>query len=60
MPGDVTLSQIPIAALIEGFRFNPSFDRLIFADPPQVAGGRRVSAERTYFFNRADPQLFQR
>src|SRR6185503_19607755 len=31
-PGDVTLSQIPIAALIEGFRLNPKFDRLIFAD----------------------------
>jgi len=49
LPGDVTLSQIPIAGLIEGFRLNPGFDRLIFADPPQVAGGRRgVPRDRTF------------
>jgi hypothetical protein len=49
LPGEVTLSQVPVAALIEGFRLNPRFERLILADPPQVAGGRRlVSRERTF------------
>jgi hypothetical protein len=49
LPGEVKLSQIPVAALIEGFRLNPNFDRLIFSDPPQVAGGRRViPRERTF------------
>jgi hypothetical protein len=49
LPGDVTLSQIPIGALIEGFRLNPKFDRLIFADTDQVTNGRSVSArERTF------------
>lgn len=33
-PGDLTLSRIPIAALIEGFRINPRFERLVFNDPP--------------------------
>jgi hypothetical protein len=31
-PEDVKLSEIPIAALIEGFRFNPRFERLVFND----------------------------
>lgn len=46
---ELRLSQIPTIALIEGFRFNPSFDRLIFADPPQAVGGRPVQpSERIY------------
>jgi hypothetical protein len=49
LPGNVKLSEIPVAALVEGFRLNPSLDRLIFADDPQVAGGRRVvPRERTF------------
>lgn len=49
LPGDVKLSEIPVGALIEGFRLNPSLDRLIFADTPQIAGGRRVvPRERTF------------
>ena len=31
-PGSLTLSQIPISALIEGFRINPRFERLVFND----------------------------
>lgn len=49
LPGELKLSEIPVAALIEGFRLNPSLDRLIFADTPQIAGGRRVvPRERTF------------
>ena len=33
-PGSLTLSKIPIAALIEGFRINPRFERLVFNDLP--------------------------
>jgi hypothetical protein len=33
-PGALTLSRIPVAALIEGFRINPRFERLVFNDPP--------------------------
>jgi hypothetical protein len=46
----VKLSQIPIAALIEGFRLSPNFDRLVFADPSDASfGSRRVpSRERTF------------
>jgi len=36
-PGALTLSQIPISALIEGFRINPRFERLVFND--QTPGG---------------------
>jgi hypothetical protein len=36
-PGSLKLSQIPIGALIEGFRINPRFERLIFND--QMSGG---------------------
>jgi len=38
-----------VPALIEGFRLNPNFERVILADPPQAAGVRRsVSRERTF------------
>jgi len=36
-PGSLKLSQIPIGALIEGFRINPRFERLVFND--QTPGG---------------------
>lgn len=36
-PGALPLSQIPIGALIEGFRINPRFERLVFND--QTTGG---------------------
>jgi hypothetical protein len=58
LPGEVKLSQIPIAALIEGFRLNPNFDRLIFADPPQVAGGRRVVPRERAFSTVRIPNTF--
>jgi hypothetical protein len=32
VPGDATLGQIPLAALIEGFRISPRFAPLVFAD----------------------------
>ena len=42
--GELTLSKIPVAALIEGFRINPRFEHLVFNDLP--AGGS--IRERTF------------
>ena len=48
-PGGLTLAKIPIEALIEGFRFNPRFERLIFNDLPPGAQGRNAAVrERTF------------
>jgi len=49
-PGDIKLSQIPIGALIEGFRLNPRFEHVIFKDVPPDTSGRRTSTfrERTF------------
>jgi hypothetical protein len=38
VPGNVLLSQIPTPALIEGFRLNPNFERLVFEDSIGVVG----------------------
>jgi hypothetical protein len=58
LPGEVTLSQVPVAALIEGFRLNPRFERLILADPPQVAGGRRLVLRERRFSTVRIPNTF--
>ena len=46
--GAVKLSQIPVGALIEGFRLNPKFDHLIFADTDPACNGRVGPRERTF------------
>jgi hypothetical protein len=58
LPGQVRLSQIPTAALIEGFRLNPSFDRLIFADTPVAAGTTRVAPRERTFSDKRIPAAF--
>ena len=46
LPRNISLSQIPTAALVEGFRLNPRFERLIFNDePPSRNGSNR---DRTF------------
>lgn len=46
LPRNISLSQIPTAALVEGFRLNPRFGRLIFNDElPSRNGSNR---ERTF------------
>ena len=42
-PGNVTLGQIPAAALIEGFRLNPRSDRLVLDDPAPGLRERKFS-----------------
>ena len=48
-PSSIQLSQIPTAALIEGFRLNPRFERFIFNDEPANGRGRNgQNRERTF------------
>ena len=48
VPGDVTLGEIPASALIEGFRINPAFERIVFApDDVGTARSRGALPERT-------------
>ncbi|SRR6266705_244561 len=42
--GDITLSQIPTIALIEGFRLNPQLNRVAFDASSTVSRGRSVPA----------------
>ena len=46
LPRNISLSQIPTAALVEGFRLNPRFERLIFNDEPPSRNGS--SRDRTF------------
>jgi len=50
-PGAVSLSQIPSAALIDGFRLNPRFEQILFkpADPAERTA--RVSTARERIFS---------
>jgi len=40
-PAGIFLEQIPVDALVEGFRLNPEFDRLVFDGSLAGAGNRR-------------------
>ncbi len=59
LPGDVVLSQVPLAALIEGFRLNPKFERLIFEEHRSSCRRAARSAQRTNFFQDPYPQRFR-
>jgi hypothetical protein len=43
VPGDITLGELPLSALIDGFRFNPAFERIVF-NPDQNLGAARRGA----------------
>jgi hypothetical protein len=46
IPGDVTLGQLPLTALIEGFRINPQFASLAFtATPSRVFADQPIASE---------------
>ena len=45
-PGSLLLSQIPIGALIEGFRINPRFERLVFNDQTARSASQRTNTVR--------------
>jgi len=48
---DITLDQIPPAALIEGFRLNPSFGQVVFEPEDAAANASRVSGVRERRFS---------
>ncbi len=52
LPGRITLSQVPIDALIQGFRVTPTFDHLVFPQPGQAPGS--PPAEPAFSSNAAD------
>ena len=56
LPASVSLSQIPPTALIEGFRLNPGFERLIFEAPAPTAG-RQSIRERRFSSIPVDPSF---
>ena len=56
--GEVKLSQIPIAGLIEGFRLNPKFERLIFSDADQTTNGRNGGLRERTFSTTRIPNSF--
>jgi hypothetical protein len=46
IPGDVPLGQLPLTALIEGFRINPQFASMAFtAAPNRVFSGQPIASE---------------
>ena len=44
MPGDITLGDLPAEALIEGFRFNPRLEPMIFQPGPQPYSNQPLAA----------------
>lgn len=55
-PADITLSQLPAASLIEGFRFNPRAERLLF-EPDQAGDKSRATARREKIYTDAELPL---
>jgi hypothetical protein len=46
IPGKVTLDQLPLTSLIEGFRISPRFAPLVFTEPPnQVFSNQPLSSD---------------
>ncbi len=41
VPGDITLGELPLSALIDGFRFNSAFERVVFSPDPNLGAARR-------------------
>lgn len=59
VPGDVTLGEIPVPALIDGVRLNPAFDRLVFTpDDNGSSRSRGAVLERHLSDEPLTPALF--
>jgi hypothetical protein len=41
VPGDITLGELPASALIDGFRFSPAFERIVFRPDLNAGAGAR-------------------
>jgi hypothetical protein len=59
VPGDLTLGDLPISALIEGFRVNPGFERIVFtAEDAGRARSRGALVERALSNDPLAPAVF--
>lgn len=50
VPGDVTLGELPLAALIEGFRINPDKVKSVFSEPGSNTVFSEEAVPRSQFF----------
>ena len=60
LPGEVVLSQVPLAALVEGFRLNPKSERIIFEDSNSSCRWAARCVEGANLFQDTHPQRFRR
>jgi hypothetical protein len=59
VPGDLTLGDLPVSALIEGFRINPAFERVVFAPEDTVRPrSRGALVERALSNDPLAPAIF--
>ena len=60
IPGDVTLGQLPLVALIEGFRINPQFAPLVFSAAPNRVFSNQQIARDLFFGSVQDRGVIER
>src|SRR5262245_36924289 len=59
-PGAVTLGELPLTALIEGFRINPQFAPLVFSAPPNRAFSNQPIVRELFFGSAKDRGVIER
>jgi hypothetical protein len=59
-PGDVALGQLPLAALIEGFRISPRFAPLVFEAAPNRVFSDQQIARELFFGSVQDRSVLER
>lgn len=59
-PGKVTLSQLPLASLIEGFRISPRFAPMVFTAPPNRVFTDQQFAHDLFFGSARDRSVLER
>jgi hypothetical protein len=60
IPGDVPLGQLPLVALIEGFRINPQFAPLVFSEAPNRVFSNQQIARNLFFGSAQDRGVIER
>jgi hypothetical protein len=60
IPGDVTLDQLPLTSLIEGFRISPRFAPLVFTATPNQVFSNQPLASDLFFGSAQDRSVLER
>jgi hypothetical protein len=60
VPGDVTLGDLPLTALIEGFRISPQFAQLVFSAPANRTFSNQPIARVLFFGSAQDRGVIER